>query len=157
MRNMDNMEDSQFLFGTLLVAANKIDTLLERALSKYDITTKQWFLSVVLSSLFDSPPTIKEAAGEMGSSHQNVKQVALKLQEKGLVSLEKDKKDARATRIRLTEKSQDFWAQTGDEGRVFIDAVFKGIDKNELVAARSVITQVLNNLNNMDKSDTEIK
>lgn len=146
MTNLQMMDDAQFIFGAILVVANRMDTLLERALSKYDVTSKQWFLSIMLHSLFDAPPTIKELAKQMGSSHQNVKQVALKLQEKGLLKLEKDSRDMRATRLRLTEKSNEFWAQTTNEGQAFMQAFFKDIDKAELAAVRAAIFKLLDNL-----------
>lgn len=146
MSKLDKMEDSQFIFGSILVVANRMDTLLERELNNYDITTKQWFLSVVIDNLFDTSPTIKEAAKEMGSSHQNVKQVALKLEQKGLLKLEKDKKDARVTRLRLTDESYAFWAKTEGKGLAFMQAVFKNIEKDELSKARAVIQKMLSNL-----------
>ncbi|MCI1882483.1 MAG: MarR family transcriptional regulator, partial [Sporolactobacillus sp.] len=76
MNHLDNMPDRQFLFGALFVAANRVDTLMQRELKKYDVTTKQWLLSIVIDNLFQHSPTIKEVAKEMGSSHQNVKQIA---------------------------------------------------------------------------------
>ena len=108
----DKIPDEAMIFGLLLIISNKMDTLLERELQEFDVTTKQWFLSETINSLFDSPPTLKEAAYAMGSSHQNIKQVALKLQQKGLLALEKDKNDARVTRLNMTEKSLGFWKQT---------------------------------------------
>jgi DNA-binding MarR family transcriptional regulator len=69
-----------------------MNTLLERELKEYGITTKQWFLSETINSLFDAHPTLTEVGNAMGSSHQNVKQVAMKLQEKGCLSLKKTKR-----------------------------------------------------------------
>ena len=106
MSNPEQMDDLQFMFGAMLVVANKMDTILERALNKYEVTAKQWFLSIALNRLFNAPPTMKELARELGSSHQNIKQVALKLQAKGLLKLEKDKKDARVIRLCLTRRAR---------------------------------------------------
>lgn len=152
MANYDTMDNGQFVFGAILYVANRMDTLLERALSKYGVTSKQWFLSVLLFSLFDEPPTIKEMARQMGSSHQNVKQVALKLQEKGLVKLEKDPKDARVTRLRLTEKSGPFWAQVTQEGREFMEALYGGVDTETLSVMRQAVSKLMDNLDDMDTS-----
>jgi DNA-binding MarR family transcriptional regulator len=116
MDKLEIMDDMQYLFGTIFVVSNRIDALLEREFNKFDITTKQWFLSIIIDNLFDSPPTIKEVAREMGSSHQNVKQIALKLEQKGLLILEKDREDARVTRLKLTENGHDFWIKIRGEG-----------------------------------------
>ena len=150
MNKIEMMNNQQYLFGALFIVTNRMDTLLQREFNRFDITTKQWFLSVIIDKLFDKPPTMKEVAREMGSSHQNVKQVALKLEQKGLLILEKDKRDARVTRLNLTENSYDFWKKIRGEGTAFTQTLFKDIDKEELQVARSVIEKMLFNINEMD-------
>lgn len=86
-------------------------------------------MTVIVDNSFDELPTIKEVAREMGSSHQNVKQVALKLEQKGLLILEKDKKDARVTRIKLIDQSFRFWEKTKSKAPNFTQELFKGIEK----------------------------
>ena len=150
MSKLEMMGDQKYLFGLIFIVANRMDTLLQREFNQLDITTKQWFLSVIIDNLFDKPPTIKQVAKEMGSSHQNVKQVALKLEQKGLLILEKDKRDARATRLKLTEDSYDFWNKIRAEGSEFTKMLFKDIDKEDLEVARSVMKKMLLNINEMD-------
>lgn len=147
------MSDQQFLFGFIFIAANRIDTLLEREFKVFDVTTKQWFLSIVIDNLFDEPPTIKEAAKEMGSSHQNVKQIALKLEQKGLLVLEKDKNDARAIRLKLTERSRDFWGKLREEGAAFTQTLFQGANPQDLSAARRAMQKVMANIKTMDQGE----
>lgn len=146
MKKIEAMADRPFIFGEILIAANLMDTLMERELTDFDITTKQWFLSMILNNLFDSPPTIKELAREMGSSHQNVKQVALKLQAKGLVLLEKDEKDARVTRLMLTEKGKATGTVLMSKVSDFTNMMFSGIEKDELVIVRKVLMKLLENI-----------
>ena len=150
MSKIEMMDDCSYLFGTIFILANRMDTLLQREFKKFDITTKQWFLSIIIDNLFDNPPTIKEVAKEMGSSHQNVKQVALKLEEKGLLTLERDPKDARATKLKLTEKSNEFGKLIREEGSMFHQKLFKDIDKDDLAIARKVIRTMLLHIDEMD-------
>jgi DNA-binding MarR family transcriptional regulator len=156
MKKIEKTSDTQYLFGALFLIANKVDTLLGREFKKFDITTKQWFLSIVIDNLFDNPPTIKEVAKEMGSSHQNVKQVALKLQEKDLLILDKDEKDARVTRLKLTEYSYSLLTKLRKEGNAFIESLFKGIEKDELTAARKVIQKIISNADEMDMKNNNV-
>ncbi len=155
MDQTTQMPDKQYIFGSLLIIANRMDTLLERELRQFGVTSKQWFLSVIIDSLFTEPPTMKEVAREMGSSHQNVKQVALKLQEKNLLTLVKDKKDRRVTRIRMTNESQEFWKKTQPKGTIFTEALFEGIKKEDLQLARQVMQKIMNNLEHMEKGNDE--
>jgi MarR family transcriptional regulator for hemolysin len=150
MSKDEKLSDRQYLFGMIFIVSNRVDTILEREFRRFDITTKQWFLSVIIDNLFDNPPTMKEAAKEMGSSHQNVKQVALKLEQKGLLNLQKDKRDARITRLKLTENSYNFWEKVRKEGATFTQALFKNIDKDELAVARIVMQKMQSNINEMD-------
>ena len=156
MSKLEMMSDQQYLFGAVFVVANRMDTLLQRELNQFEVTTKQWFLSIIVDNLFDKPPTMKEVAKEMGSSHQNVKQVALKLEQKGLLILEKDQVDARATRLKLTENSYNFWETIGGEGTAFIETLFKDIDNDELVIARRVMQKLQLNINEMDKKSERV-
>ena len=150
MSKIEKMSDRQYLFGVIFIVANRVDTMLEREFRRFGITTKQWFLSVIIENLFDKPPTMKEVAKEMGSSHQNVKQVALKLEQKGLLILQKDKRDARVTRLKLSDSSNDFWTKLRGEGSLFTQTLFKNIEKDELEVARRVMQKMLLNINEMD-------
>lgn len=150
MSKLEVLGDREFIFGTLFVVANKLDTLLERELDQYGMTAKQWFLSIALDTLFDEPPTIKEVARSMGSSHQNVKQVALKLEQKGLLLMEKDPKDGRATRLKLTEQSQAFWEKMQKKGFEFREAVFKDLEREELTVTRRALQRVWSNLEKLE-------
>ena len=147
--------DDAMIFGLLLIISNKMNTLLERELKEFDVTTIQWFLSETINSLFDSPPTLKEAANAMGSSHQNVKQVAMKLQQKGLLTLEKDKKDARVTRLRMTDQSNDFWKRTDPKGTIFREKMFKELDANDIARTRHLLEKLLSNLAEIENVVTD--
>jgi MarR family transcriptional regulator for hemolysin len=149
------ISDEPMIFALLLIISNKMNTLLERELKEFDVTTKQWFLSESIHSLFDYPPTMKELASAMGSSHQNIKQVALKLQQKGLLKLEKDQKDARVTRLKLTEQSRGFWKKTDQKGAIFREKMFKEINKKDIATTRALLENMLINLTKIENETIE--
>lgn len=153
MSKLDQIPNIQYIFGSLFVLANRVDTLLDRALQKYNVSSKQWFLSICVASLFEKNPSLKELAKESGSSHQNVKQVALKLQDKDLLSLYKDPKDARTTRVRLTSNSVDFWQKTDQDSQIFMTKLFENISEDELSAVRKVFNQLSENLGKMEETE----
>ena len=146
MNEFEQIDDQHYIFGALFVVSNKLDTLLDRELSQFEMTSKQWFLLLNLGVVFTASPTLKEVAQGMGTSHQNVKQLALKLEQKGFLVMEKDAQDARVTRLKLTEKNQIFWEQTEATGLAFISTVFQGIAATDLAVARRVIQQLWINL-----------
>lgn len=152
LKKVDAIPDKQLIFASFQIIANRMDTLLTRELSEFDMTTKQWFLLATIKSVFDNPPTMKAAAREMGSSHQNIKQVALKLEQKGLLSLQKNKEDARVTRLEMTEQSYEFLEKTQPRGTVFIEEVFNGIEKEDLSSTRVVLEKILLNLGGLENT-----
>lgn len=148
---IDSMPDQKFIFGGIQVVANQMDTMLERELKEYNLTTKQWLLTIVVANIFDHDPTIKEVAKGMGSSHQNVKQVALKLEQKGFVVMEKDSHDARITRIKLTDAVASFGKNSQKKSEIFTEKLFKGISAEEMEMTRSALEKMLANLEVMDQ------
>jgi len=152
LSKIDLMKDQRFIFGSIQIVANKKETLLDRELKEFGITFKQWFLMVVIENTFDAPPTLKESAKAMGSSHQNVKQIALKLEQKGFIILEKDKKDSRVKRIRLTEESYKFSEIIRTKAETFTETLFMGIDEDEMSKTRAVLHKMTSNLAKMEQS-----
>lgn len=146
----NDIPDDAMIFGLLLIISNTMNTLLEREFKEFDVTTKQWFLSETIRSLFDVPPTLKEVAKVMGSSYQNVKQVAMKLQQKGLLVLEKDKTDARVTRLRMTEQSDAFWKQVNQKGLVFRENMFMEMEADAISGTRELLEKMVSNLDEIE-------
>lgn len=153
MNYFENINDQEYIFASLLLIANKMDTLLERSLSKYNITSKQWFMLILTVNAFKEPPSIKEIAAVMGSSHQNVKQLALKLSAKGMIVLEKDKKDLRATKVILTNECFLLFKNLEKEGFVFMNKFYKEIRNSQLRDSRRFINQIMDNLKNIELED----
>lgn len=150
MSKLDKLADKQYFFGALFVAANRLDTIMERNFAEFGVTTKQWFLSIVVDRLFEDPPTMKQAAYAMGSSHQNIKQLALKLHKKGLLRLDKDAQDARLMRLSLTPEGQQLWQMVRLQRDPFQERLFEGISAEELKTVRGVMERLLRNIDEMD-------
>lgn len=148
---MDNIDNQKFIFGSLFLLANKLQTLGDHYLEEGGMTTKQWFLTAMVSQFKERPPTLSEVAELMGSSRQNVKQLALKLEEKGFLKIEKDERDSRAFRIKLTEKSRVFWESRQDKDNDFVRKLFEDFTNNEVDATAASIKKLLDRVEEMEK------
>ncbi len=102
-KEVDNIDKRYHIFGMLFLLSNKLETLGNNFLG--ELTTKQWFFMLILMNFFKEPPTLSELALEMGTSHQNAKQIAIKLEEKGFLVVKKDTKDKRVLRLTPTNKN----------------------------------------------------
>ncbi|WP_366924385.1 hypothetical protein MFMK1_001357 [Metallumcola ferriviriculae] len=131
MDKADLVSKQKYIFGSLFVLSNKLQVVMDRQLSQYDMTAKQWFLTAVIEEFFSTPPTLTELAEAMGSTHQNVKQIALKLQKKDFVEIIKDDKDRRVTRVRLTKENDAFWKNRSEETSNFFQEFFQDLGEEE--------------------------
>jgi DNA-binding MarR family transcriptional regulator len=130
MEHKDILAKQSFIFGNLFALSNKLQIIGDRILGEF--TTKQWFLAAVITQLGDSPPTLSEVAEVIGSSRQNVKQIALKLVEKGFLRIEKDERDNRVLRLMLTEKCHSYWEHRQVEDNRFITELFADLSTEEV-------------------------
>jgi len=149
MKRYPHIPDREYSFGMIFNVSNQLQAVLDAFLKPQGLTTKQWYLSVVVSSLFDSPPQLTEVAKTMNTSHQNVKVIAQKLVEKGHMRLLNDTKDERIRRLVLTEESKSFWQEHASESMNAINQIFEGITDEEMSKFASTLTKILGNLESM--------
>jgi DNA-binding MarR family transcriptional regulator len=124
------MEEKAYIFGAIFTLSNKLQFLGDKIDAK--LTVKQWlFLAGVLKCDSDAP-TLSEIAARIGSSRQNVKKMALILEKQGFVLMEKDDRDARALRIRLTDACKAHLKQRERAESRFIEALFCNYEAKEL-------------------------
>ena len=88
----------------------------------------------------------------MGSSHQNVKQILNKLEQKGYLKVEPDEEDRRKLRISLTE----YAALTGEKYRAkeeeFMTGLFDDVAEEEAKQAFLTLSKMEENLMKMRRS-----
>lgn len=130
--DMPRIEDLQkYIFGEIFLISNKLQTIGDEFLG--EVTTKQWFLIVVIEEFFkESDPSLSEVAEQMGTSRQNVKQIALKLEKKGFIQINKDQKDNRILRLKITDQCREYWANRGSKDGDFLKFIFTEMEVDEL-------------------------
>lgn len=116
--------DMANVVGSLFLLTNRLQTVMDRDFEKKGLTTKQWFMMAVISKLFTTPPKLSDLASSMGSSYQNIKQIALKLEKSGYVTLEKDPKDQRVIRITMVPHFENFWEEQVEEDVALLESLF---------------------------------
>ncbi|ENK1243508.1 MarR family transcriptional regulator [Clostridium sporogenes] len=141
---IDNIDKRYHIFGMLFLLSNKLETLGNNFLG--ELTTKQWFFMLILMNFFKEPPTLSELAGEMGTSHQNTKQIAIKLEEKGFLVVKKDTKDKRVLRLTPTSKIEKYAKLREDKDHYFIEKFFNILTKEEVKNIYESFTKLLNNI-----------
>ena len=119
-----------------------------------ELSWKQvFFLNCV--TLFGEPPSIKDVADVVGCSHQNAKQILLKLEKGGFVTMEQDETDRRRQRIRVTHKAEAFRKEFDEPSRHVMERIFAGVDAEELEMTIRVITHLDDNLRRYQEEKDE--
>ena len=137
------IELSYFLLGLLSAFDNRFQAMADRTME--EISWKQFF-AIICINLCKENPTIKELAEILGSSHQNVKQILLKLEKKGFVNIYVDEKDRRKQRIGLTDYCRDFCERNDEKSTQVMAKMFEGVSQEQLQATITTIIQIENNL-----------
>lgn len=137
------IEAPYFLLGLLSEFNNCFQTIADKIIE--EISWKQFF-AVICINICHEKPTIKELAEIMGSSHQNVKQILLKLEKKGFVNISIDKEDGRKQRVNLTEKCTMFCEDNENKSEKAIMEMFNGISEEQLLLTINTIMQMEDNL-----------
>jgi MarR family transcriptional regulator, transcriptional regulator for hemolysin len=128
----NTVDEQKYIFGSLFLLANRLQVKGDQMLGEDGMTLRQWFLTVMILQFKDRPPTLGEVANLMGTSHQNVKQLAKKLEEKNFLIFTKDEQDGRILRLQLTEHSQNYWNEREADGDRFIEKLFQYVSDDEI-------------------------
>ena len=152
--NMNNVEfgdmpPQAFLLGLLSAFDNRYQASADAFFK--EITWKQFF-AIICINLCKEAPTINELSDVMGSSHQNVKQILLKLEKKGFISMEADARDKRKQRIFVTNAARDFLEENdnnGQQSQYIIGRIFKGISDKNLMTTIQTIMKMERNLSEL--------
>ncbi len=137
------IEQSYFLLGLLSAFDNRFQAMADKVIK--EISWKQFF-AIICINLCKDNPTIKELAEILGSSHQNVKQILLKLEKKGFVSIYTDAEDKRKQRIELTDYCKTFCDKNNETTSQIMMQMFEGVSTEQLQTTIQTIMQIEGNL-----------
>lgn len=132
-----------FLLGLLSAFDNRLQAYADNFFD--EITWKQFF-AIICINICKENPTLKDLAQIMGSSHQNVKQILLKLEKKDFVKMVEDNQDKRKQRIFLTEKCFQFCEKNELESQKSIARIYEGINEEQLLVTIQTIMKMETNI-----------
>jgi DNA-binding MarR family transcriptional regulator len=149
--NLDhkNVDDKYVIFTLIFMLSNQLQTIGDAFFK--EVSTKQWFVLLVLHIMKDHALSLNELSEAVGSSHQNVKQLILKLEQKGYVELSKDDEDGRRLRITATQKSYELSQAYQGRSDEFLERLFHSFKKEDLTLVKNVLYDMRGILEGMEK------
>lgn len=139
-----------YLIGLLSAFENRFQAMADSTMQ--EISWKQFF-AIICINMCKEPPTLKELSEILGSSHQNVKQILLKLENKGFIKFEADEADKRKQRIILTKACIEFCEKNDDVSRDIMIKMFDGIPERDIKKTIQTIIKIEKNMKGL--SDNE--
>lgn len=144
-----NIPEREYIFASIFTLANRVQKLGDK-LEDY-MTIKQWMLIAVISKSENQALTVSEAAEIIGSSHQNIKKMAVILEKQGFLTLTKHPQDRRAVVLSITDYCRAYFAERGAMEEAFLSDLFQGIDEESMTGLFRGILQLQTNIERMEQ------
>ena len=130
--NAERMDMEKYILVALFLVQQRWSYVIGRELAEDNITTKQWLMVIVMAHAFQSPPSMQEVADAMSTTHQNVKQLATRLEARGFLKIKRDPENRRILRLEVTDECQNYWERRAPEDIKTINAHFEALDDEEI-------------------------
>ena len=141
--DFEGIPSNYYLLGLMSAFENRFQAMADNLMK--EISWKQFF-AIICINMCKEPPTLKELSDILGSSHQNVKQILIKLQNKGLIEFKADAEDKRKQRIVLTKKCIKFCEKNNDMSEKIMAKMFEGVSEKDIQTTIKTITKIEKNL-----------
>ena len=148
--DFSGIPSSYYLIGLLSAFENRFQAMADSMMQ--EISWKQFF-AIICINMCKEPPTLKELSDILGSSHQNVKQILLKLEKKGFIRFEQDEADKRKQRIVLTKECRKFCEKNDDMSQKTMMGMFEGIPKKDIKTTIKTIITIEKNLKGLSENE----
>ena len=152
MYDFEHMDKRLIIYANTFLVANRLQAVMDGELE--EITSKQW-LAIIMLGAFEEPPTLKQMAQMCSTSHQNMKQIMLKLHQKGYVEIAKDKKDGRVMRIIPLPKMQEINIKYDERSKKFIEEMFSDLSEEEIAIMCKAQFKIYDRLEQISKESSK--
>lgn len=132
----------RYILVALFLIEQRWSYIVSREFREDGITAKQWLFLVILGNVFERPPSMQEMADAMSTTHQNVKQLAVRLEDKGLLRIKKDPENRRILRLEPTGRFHEFWAGRDERDAATLKSLFDSLDDEEVKSLFNVFSKL---------------
>lgn len=145
---INSIDKKAFLFSSIFISANKLQQLGDSFDDR--VSLKQWNVLAAIS-FFKEGASIGDVAELTSTSGQNVKKIAVILEKKGYVRIEKDSKDARFVRLYVTDLAMGLFEDRSQREEEFMEQLFKGMDQDVVDGFYTAMRMFIDNMKSMEE------
>lgn len=136
MEKNSDFEDAREIKGHIIVLMFIIQQrwsyIINKKFQRDHITTKQWLMLIILANSFSSPPSMQDMSEAMSTSHQNVKQLATRLENRGLLKIDRDSQNKRILRLKITVECEFFLQKRKNDDIKSINNLFSSLNADDV-------------------------
>ncbi|MBC2724717.1 MarR family transcriptional regulator [Desulfosporosinus sp.] len=136
-------------FALIFLLERRLEATFDRILAAENLTAKQWLVLAAVEGILQGKPSIQEVARQLSTSHQNIKAIALNLEKRGFLLLEKDPKDKRVTRLSVTAQSQSLWQARVDVDKANLEELFQHLSGEEVLNLKESMYKLMRGADEM--------
>ena len=141
-KNPNRFEMEQYILVFIFLIEQRWGYIINKKLAEDKITTKQWLMMIVIENAFQHDPSMQEVADALSTTHQNVKQLAVRLEARGFMKIERDPENRRILRLRTTDECREYWEKRTPQDAESIISLFKGLDNEEIDSLFKIIMKL---------------
>ena len=148
--NLDfsGIPSNYYLLGLLSAFENRFQAMADKNMR--EISWKQFF-AIICINLCKKPPTLRELSEILGSSHQKVKQILLKLEKKRFIEFRTDENDKRKQRIILTDACKKFCDENNEMSIAIMERMFSDISDEDIRTTIQTIVKIEKNIRGIEE------
>jgi DNA-binding MarR family transcriptional regulator len=132
------------VFRLILALAQRMRTLMDQRLKADGLTTQQAALITVVSAL--GAPKLSQVARQLGTTHQNTRQIAEALERKGFLRIFADSDDRRVRRLQVTRRSEAYWRGRSDADQDHVTTWFADLTPEQVADLLATLRRLWNGL-----------
>ncbi len=136
------LDMASFILVMVFLVEQRWRYIIEKELEPDGITPKQWLMAIVIDHGFKHPPSIREVADALSTTHQNVKQVAASMERRGFMTMERDPENKRIIRLTVTEKCHELFRRREENDEKSILGLFENLSDDEVRALFGIIAKM---------------
>ncbi len=148
----DSNHLKQAIFSSIFVLQNRMQTAGEKLQTQ--ISMKQWLLLAMTASC-PEPRTLTNVGNLMGCSRQNIKKLAIALEEKGYVRLVLGSNHSVC--IEPTEKVKEYANEMGERHNRTFELLFQDFEEKELEQLYSLYLKLYTGMERVEEFAEELK
>ena len=133
---------ARFVLVMVFMVEQRWRYFIDKELEPDNVTMKQWLMLIVISSAFKTPPSIREVAEAMSTTHQNVKQIAASMERRGFVTLDRDPDNKRIIRLKVTDRCLALFKGREEHDVKAILRMFENLTDDEVKALFNIIAKM---------------